>query len=291
MVQTNEVTMKQACKIIVIWSVFISGFLFGQTLRGQEYENSRIEVSLDPEYSGVLQYDNVTDSVLYPETGTATIEVDVDYYAGWMSGDTETVYNDEGLPVEIIFHATEADKSSLADSLVISEVFFCAEPEDSLSDWFEICNFGTQSRKLEHAFVQTSAGKQYFDETIEIPPQSCVMLLGDHDFNLNSQKDSLILADSEGRVISRFSWDASRMNFPEDSLFSLEIKDVFISEDDVSNWEIIYGTGRGGKLPEKYADLIEPKSVWIWLKFVVWGISGVLLILLFVLSFRGKRRN
>ncbi len=276
-------------KFVKILLLFI-GLVFG-TLQAQDTSNNDIVLQLNPNYAGTLTYDNITDSALFVNDSVFNFQLNIDYNAGWMPADTETVYNDLGLPVKIIFHAKPMQKSLLADSLVISEIFFCNELDDTLNDWFELCNFSHTDCTLKNSFIQTSKGKFYLENTIEIPSQSCVVFLCYDAFDFSMHSDSLVLADEKGQIISRFVWEASRMNYPKDSIFSLEIKDVFTSEQQVSNWEIIYGNGRGGKLPELYANQIKPVSVWSWLKYVVWSVAFLLFILILFLSFRKKRND
>lgn len=239
-----------------------------------------INVVLKPQSAGKLSFQDLTDSVSYLTDTTVKILVSVDYFAGWMPTDTETVYSAHGIPEKVIFHASAMDQSIFADSLLISELFFCPENQDTLTDWFEIVNVSQSEIVLKGAFIQTSEGKMYFKDSLLFPAKSCVVFMGNEGFNLNMSIDSLVFADNTGAIISKFSWDASRLNFPIDTLFSLEIKDVYAGVEDISNWDIIYGKGRAGLLPFKYAEETKSLSVWIWLKFVVWAFAAIILIMI-----------
>jgi len=272
---------------------FIFAFLlFGlspQLIAQNDADNGDfLTVRLEPVESGKLIY-NLTEKDSSQENSSSVVHFSLDLYAGWHCVDTLVKYDEAGNSTDLIFTAEPLPKSPFADTLIISEIFFCAHLSDSLSNWFELTNISNHEVKLHHATIQTADGKQRIATDLALPPKSCVQVAAD-SLLMNFEKDSLILVDSANRIISHMKWDASIMNLPHDSLFSLEIIDVFHTSSDVSNWEIIYGTGRGGLCPEKYAESIGETSIWSWLQFVIWGIAVVLLILIIGLSFKKRKK-
>ncbi len=250
----------------------------------------KCSVILQPECAGSLQYE--FDSLISMDSDQVFAEMDfsLEFYAGWHCIDTVIHYDEDGSPEQVVFLAEKLDVSEFQDSIVISEIFFSAYLDDSLSNWFELTNITDHVIVLEHACIQTTIGKQIVESAIELPAKSCVQLFA-KDLNLQFEKDSLIFADAENRIISSVCWDASRMNFPTDSIFSLEIIDVFGATREVSNWEIIYGQGTPGQCPQAYKESLGQETIWSWLQFVVWGVAFILLIMIIGLSFKKRKLN
>jgi hypothetical protein len=247
-----------------------------------------LEIRLEPFESGSLKV-NVPKDSLNVEFSPSQVEFSVDLNAGWQCVDTLVDHDEKGNPTALKFVAEKLSKSDYADTIIISEIFFCAHLADSLSNWFELTNISDHEIRLENAMIQTSDGKQRIATDLLLPSKSCVKVAAD-SLVMNFLKDSLFLVDSSNRIISSMKWDSSIMNLPQDSLFSLEIIDVFQPTSEVNNWEIIYGTGRGGLCPEKYAESLENDSIWIWLQYVIWGIAAVLLILIIGLSLKKRKK-
>ncbi len=169
-------------------------------------------------------------------------------------------------------------------------MFFLGNDENGLDNWFEIVNISESPQVLKHAFIQTTHGKFMLPEKLEVPEHSWVVIRDTSRNLLDAKKEQVILADSAGAVISQFSWDASIMNFPKDTIFSLEINDVFDETDKVENWSIIMGKGRPAQLPVDYAKKLSQENIWDWLKYVLWGAAGLALIVVIVIMFRKKRK-
>lgn len=247
-------------------------------------------VILQPECAGSLQYE--FDSLVAVDSDQVFAEMDfsIEFFAGWHCVDTVIHYDEEGSPEQVIFLAEKLEPSRFKDSIVISEIFFSAHLNDSLSNWFELTNITDHVIVLDHAYIQTATGKQIVESAIKLPAKSCVQLFT-KDLNFQFEKDSLTFADAGNQIISSVRWDASRMNYPVDSIFSLEIIDVFGSTNEVSNWEIIYGQGTPGQCPQAYKESLGQETIWSWLQFVVWGIAFVLLIMIIGLSFKKRKLN
>ncbi len=260
----------------------------------QESERSVLDIRVEPGQAGNILHDSLKTSGLQYAFHPDSIHMDnfrlvLDLNAGWGMENARPITNSKGLVDELIIEAEKLPESELADSITLSEVFFLADEEKALTNWFEILNFSHSRKKLSKAFIQTRSGKFYLPENLSIPAQSCVVVHDSSGRLLNKAKDHVILADSSGAIISRFSWNAERMNFPEDSLFSLEINNVFATTDSVGNWSIIYGEGRPARLPVEYATWLDKQpGIWSWLRYVLWGAAGVLLILILILTFRRK---
>ncbi|MDA3909819.1 MAG: hypothetical protein PF448_00495 [Bacteroidales bacterium] len=259
--------------------------IFGQVDAGND---ALLEVRLEPAEAGKLNVNLAKDSTS-SDIPPSQVEFSLDLFAGWKCVDTVIGYDESGNPTALKFVAERLSKSAFADTVIISEIFFCAHLADSLSNWFELTNISDREIRLKNAMIQTAAGKQYITTELLLPPKSCVKV-GADSLMMNFRKDSLFLVDSANRIISTMEWDTSIMNLPQDSIFSLEIIDVFKSASDVSNWEIIYGAGRGGLCPEKYTQSLGEDSIWNWLQFVVWGIAAVLLILILGLSLKKRKK-
>lgn len=283
-------------KKLNIVSFFIVAFLlmFCDGLMAQEQTDFQgITVRVEPEDAGKLNYQIVEDSISLEIVDSQVedskkLSFSVDFFAGWHSVDTQTKYNEEGVPVELVFYAEPMPISTLSDSVVISEVFFCEYLNDSLFNWFEITNKTDNMQVLDSCFIQTSEGKYFLDTKIEIPAESCVVITDPDGIDLKNDIDSLILADIDGAIVSKVVWNNSIMNLPQDTAFSLEIIDVFKSSSLTENWEIIYGNGRPLKLPGMYAEAIVSGGVWVWLKLVVWGVAVILFLLLMIMVFRKR---
>jgi hypothetical protein len=259
--------------------------VFGQLDAGN---GASLEVRLEPTEAGKLNVNLVKDS-LESDIPPSHVEFSLDLYAGWECVDTVVGYDEAESPTTLKFVAEKLSKSDYADTIIISEIFFCAHLADSLSNWFELTNISDQEIQLKNAMIQTSDGKQKIATELLLPSKSCVKVAAD-SLVMNFLKDSLFLVDSSNRIISSMKWDASIMNLPQDSLFSLEIIDVFQPTSEVNNWEIIYGPGRGGLCPEKYAQSLGENSIWTWLQYVIWGIAAVLLVLIIGLSLKKRKK-
>ncbi|MEA1874801.1 MAG: hypothetical protein U9N51_10305 [Bacteroidota bacterium] len=277
--------MKVLSFVFALILIVFSAHVFAQ----DDVENgASLNVRLNPLESGDLNY-NLTEKDSSVDNSSSVVHFSLDLHAGWECVDTIVEYNEDGHLTDLVFLAEPLPKSPFADTLIISEIFFCAYLSDSLSNWFELTNISDREIKLKHAAIHTAEGKQSIISDLSLPPKSCVKVAAD-SLHMNFFKDSLFLVDSVNRIISSMKWDASVMNLPQDSLFSLEIIDVFHMSSDVSNWEIIYGTGRGGLCPEKYAQSLGENSIWDWLQFVVWGVAVVFLILIIGLSFKKRKK-
>lgn len=263
---------------------------------GQEDTKDSLEIVIQPEQAGQVLYDSLQNSskrhAFYPDSiHPDSFRVFIDMQAGWKHTGAEYVLDSNtGMVERLIVSAEKLDKSPLGDSVKLSEVFFLGNEENNMINWFEIVNISTQPKTIKNGFIQTRHGKFMLPGAVEIPPESCVVIKDTTQMLLNADKDHVILADSTGAVISRFSWDASIMNFPEDTVFSLEINDVFDDTDKVENWSIIMGEGRPAQLPVDYATELSQDSIWDWLKYVLWGAAGVVLIIVLILMFRKKRK-
>jgi hypothetical protein len=286
-------------KKLSIISFFIVAFSLTLCAGLQAQEQSKIQditVRVEPADAGKLNYQIIEDSIPseiinHQVEDSKKLSFSVDFFAGWQPVDTQTKYNEDGIPVELVFYAEPMPKSTLSDSVVISEVFFCGYLNDSLFNWFEITNKTDNMQVLDSCFIQTSEGKYFLETKIEIPAESCVVISDPDGIAFKNDIDSLVLADFDGAIVSTVVWDNSIMNLPQDTAFSLEIIDVFKSSSLTENWEIIYGNGRPLKLPEMYAVTIVSGSVWVWLKLVVWGVAGILLLLLLIMVFRKNTKR
>lgn len=273
----------------VLFALILVNCTVAPTFGQVDSENgAMLEVRLEPAESGKLNV-NLTQDSLAVETPPSELEFSLDLNAGWECVDTLIGYDDAGNPTELTFVAEKLESSPYADTIIISEIFFCAYLADSLSNWFELTNVSNHEIRLKNALIQTSIGKQKIETDIVLPAKACVKVEAD-SLIMNFHNDSLFIVDSSNRIISWMTWDASVMNLPQDSLFSLEIIDVFQSTAKVSNWEIIYGTGRGGLCPEKYSQSLGEESIWKWLQFVAWGVAVVLLILIISLSLKKRKK-
>ncbi len=261
----------------------------------QENERSPLNIRLEPQKAGSILHDSLQTSRLQYAFHPDSIDPDsfrlvLDLNAGWTMENTRTLTNSSGMVNELVIEAVKLPDSPLADSIILSEVFFLADADNGLSNWFEILNLSQQNQSIRGGFIETRSGKFYLPEVLSIPAQSCVVVRDSSGRLMNKAQDHVILADSSGAIISRFSWNADRMNFPEDSLFSLEINNAFAATDSAGNWSIIYGKGRPARLPVDYAAWLDSQpGIWAWLRYVLWGAAGVVFILILILTFRRKR--
>ncbi|MEA3447626.1 MAG: hypothetical protein U9Q98_04135 [Bacteroidota bacterium] len=257
--------------------------------------NDTIEIIIQPEQAGHVLYDSLQQSTIhhtfYPDSiYPDSFRVFLDMKAGWKQSGAEYKMDSIGKVITLIVKAVKSEDNPIGDSVKLSEVFFLGNDENGLDNWFEIVNISESPQVLKHAFIQTTNGKFMLPENLEVPEHSCVVIRDTTRNLLDAKKEQVILADSAGAVISQFSWDASIMNFPKDTLFSLEINDVFDDTDKVENWSIIMGEGRPAQLPVDYVTKLSQESIWDWLKYVLWGAAGLTLIIVIVLMFRKKRK-
>jgi hypothetical protein len=262
---------------------------------GQEKAGDTINIIIQPEQAGHVLYDSLQHSTIrhpfYPDSiHPDSFRVFLDIRAGWQQSGAQYELDSAGKVTTLIVKAEKLEKNPIGDSVKLSEVFFLGNDENGLDNWFEIVNISDRTQVLENAFIQTTSGKFKLPEGLRIPKKSCMVVKDTTRDLLDAKKEHVVLADSAGAVISQFSWDASIMNFPQDTLFSLEINDVFDSTDKVENWSIIMGKGRPAQLPVDYAKKLSQESIWNWLKYVLWGAAGVVLIVVVVLMFRKKRK-
>jgi hypothetical protein len=279
--------MRQSLRNILFVFLLLNIFCLSHIFAEQD-SLPNIVVRLEPETAGLVIYENVSDSLRFEKNDFAEIRYSLKLLPGWMPSDTQIFYDKDGLPTSLVFIAEKLDQSQYADSVILSEIFFCAELSDSLENWIELTNISTQVIELDSLFFFSSSGSFLLKSKLVIPPKSCVQLFDSTGMDFNLAKDSLLIVDKYNRIISRFVWDSGNMNYPMDSIFSLEIIDVFADANEVSNWEIIFGHGRPSLLPVEYENTIRPVSVWFWLKYVIWGIVAFVLFLVFAQFVKSK---
>ncbi len=228
--------------------------------QGIANENSFTEVEVSPAH---LQVGLNTLAVEVHQTTSNSSDISFDCS---LAGETSLVVQTDRLDtpqIEIIPLADvqltaflDADAAPLADPVIISEINYNSAPEADCDDWIELCNRTDAAIDLTGWQFTDGAGHAYeFPPDTVLWPNSYLVLcqdriqfkdvhpyvknlLGNFEFGLSSEGESIRVLDAENNVVDRVDY-APVAPWPETARgtgYTIELMDLSSDNDRGENW-------------------------------------------------------